>query len=470
MPSKAKYYIGTMIAAGAAVLLLNLPGLAPTNWPAFLVCVALAAILSPLKLRLPGMDGTYAPSFIPVLYGIANLGLPETLAIGLTVALAQSYINSKKRPTPVQVAFNAANLVLSIGVCFLVKGLLLGAGLAATDPVVGVLIAGLYFGVNTGVVSGVLSLLQGKTLSDVTESWYVWSFPYYLAGAAAVNLVASGLGGMRWEGVVVLVALLGLLHFYCGLAEGGHSSPLRQGDVTDLPGAARLCLIVVLAGAAIVLAASVVSREPINGFRFAAIMGLTVVASALKVRLPGLESSISLGFVVLLFAVVELSPGEVCLLAAAALVQCLWSPGHRIRPVQAAFSVGSLVLASGLAASAVRVMGPSLNGSLAGQVGLATVLLYGANTLIVSTMLAIVEHQGVGAIWRRSHFWVFPYYLVGAAAAALLVSTSRANGWLPALLVLPTMALVYVSYRVQVNCHAGQPEPSQDACPKPTAA
>ena len=453
MTKQAQYYVGSMIAAGAVILLFNLPFLAPANGLAFALAVLLAGVLAPLKLRLPGMEGTYAPTFVPILYGIAHLSLAETLIIGMITALAGSYINAQKRPAPVQVAFNAANLALSIGICFGAEGLMSKVGLTNSTPAVTVLTAGLYFVVNTGVVSGVLALLQGKTLAEVTATWYVWSFPYYLAGAAAVNLATPGFSGVSWEGVMVLIVLLVLLHFYCGLAEGAPRGQLAPAEAASRPAGASAFLLAVLSLATLAVAFGVFSLEPTDGARFAALLGLTIVASALKVRLPGLDGTVSLGFVLLLAAVADLAFGEVTILATvASLVQCLWRPVRRPQPIKVAFSAGSVVLASAVAFGVVRVwLAPALDGSLAGQLGLATVLFYGTNTLLVSTMLSLAASQPLGTIWRRSHFWVFPYYLVGAAAAALLVSTSRTNGWVPALMVLPTMILVFVSYRMQVG-------------------
>ena len=454
MPKKAKYYVGSIVFAGAVLLLASLPGLAPASYPAFLICLAVAAAVAPLKLRLPGMEGTYAPTFVPILYGMAHLSLSETLLIGLTVALAGSYINAQKRPTPVQVAFNGGNLALSIGICFLTAGLLRQAGgLSASVPAVAVLLAGLYFVANTGLVSGVLSLLQGKTLAEVSASWYVWTLPYYLTGAAAVTVSTPGAGGMRWEGAILVLALLSLLHFYCGLAERTQRDRLTGEGQTAMPGSARAFLAVVLIAAGCAAAIGLASPGSADPVRLASMLALTAILSALKVRLPGLEGSVSLGVVVLLSAVIELSLFEVSMVAAVgSLVLCLWSPAHRPKLVQVAFSVASFVLAGAIAFGAVRLaVTPAIGESLMGQLGAAAAILYLTNTLLVSTMLCLVQAEPLTAVLRRSHFWVFPYYLVGAAAAAILVSTSRAYGWMPSLLVLPTMVLVFVSYRIQVK-------------------
>ena len=84
-----------------------------------------------------------------------------------------------------------ANLILSIGLCFLVAHGLAGRGLPGHQPAVLALIACVFFVINTVLVSGVLSLLQGSPMKEVCQQWYLWSFPYYLIGAAVVGLLPA---------------------------------------------------------------------------------------------------------------------------------------------------------------------------------------------------------------------------------------------------------------------------------------
>ena len=274
----------------------------------------------------------------------------------------------------------------------------------------------------------------------------------YVVGGAAVTLTPAGLGGGHWEGFLVLVALLTLIHFYCGLAERQNRDVLHDGNRIELAGPARAFLYSVLGIATVVFILGWTWREPIDLLRFSTMLALIMILAALKVRLPGMPGTMSLGFVVLLACVVELSLWEVSLLAAVgALVQSLWFPAHRPKPVQVAFSAASMVLATAAAFAAVRLMfAPALNGFLGGQLVVASLFLYGTNTLLVSSMVCLAQHQSLAAIWRRTHFWIFPYYVVGATAAAIVVSTSRTHGWIVSLLVIPTTVLVYVSYRSQV--------------------
>ena len=85
--------------------------------------------------------------------------------------------------------FNSANLTLSAGSCLLGYAFL--ADRIPYLPAILCAMVALYFAINTLLVSGILSLVQGKPLSSVCEAWYLWSFVYYLAGAAAMGLAMS---------------------------------------------------------------------------------------------------------------------------------------------------------------------------------------------------------------------------------------------------------------------------------------
>jgi hypothetical protein len=77
--------------------------------------------------------------------------------------------------------------------------------------------------------------------------------------------------------------------------------------------------------------------------------------------------------------------------------------------------------------------------------------LYGCNTLLVASVLALIEGKPLGSAWQLCYFWSLPYYLVGAAVAGLMAATSRTVDWQASLLILPLMGLVYISYRMQLQ-------------------
>jgi len=66
-----------------------------------------------------------------------------------------------------------------------------------------------------------------------------------------------------------------------------------------------------------------------DGRQFFAFLLTAVVASALKVRLAGVEGTTSVGFLFVLIGIVDLSTGDAILVAAVSVaVQCLWRPAR----------------------------------------------------------------------------------------------------------------------------------------------
>src|ERR1700719_3912304 len=77
--------------------------------------------------------------------------------------------------------------------------------------------------------------------------------------------------------------------------------------------------------------------------RFIHCLVLAVLASTFKVRLPGMQSSISLNFVVFIIGIGALSLGETLLVAvSSALMQSLWRPRTRPKAIQVLFNAAVL--------------------------------------------------------------------------------------------------------------------------------
>jgi hypothetical protein len=241
MTRTAKTYIYGVIGAGGLVFawsLINRPPADPWLWALY---TALAVLASIVKVRLPGMDATYSLSFLCLLYGVAHLSLGQTLTAACVGAVAQCLLNKKRTSTPIQIAFSAANLIVSVGVCFFIARVWLTAGLVHYLPAVLALIACVYFIVNTVIVSGVLSLIQNKPLGAICQEWYVWSFPCYLAGVILVGLLPAPGYSVPGEAWLALLPMVYLVHFFVGLARSRATSQ-AVGDQPNaaLPRAARL--------------------------------------------------------------------------------------------------------------------------------------------------------------------------------------------------------------------------------------
>jgi hypothetical protein len=463
MRRSAKIYIFGVIGAGGLVLACALAAWSPTLSGSCVIFTALAVLASAIKLRLPGVEGTWSPSFLFLLYGVAHFSLAETLIAGCAAAVAQSLLNTKTRATLTQVLFNAANVVVSLGACFLIGRVWLAAGEAHYLPAVMAAVAFTWFVVNTVLVSGVLSLLHGKPLGEVCAQWYVWSFPWYLVGVTLVGLVPAPGQAVSPEAWLILLPVVCLVHFFMGLAEGKTSSGTFANQTNaPLPRGAQIYFMGVLTVGVILLTAAAFGWQSRNAARFVVYLALAVMASTFKIPLPRMQGTITPAFVLLLAAIAQLSFAETAVMAAiTGAVQVLWRPARPPMLAQVLFNPACLAVSAAFAWVVSRVALEPLPGHpVVGVLLVSTLVLYGSNTVIVAAMLALVERKALGAIWQLCYFWSLPYYLVGAAAAGVMTATSRAADWLPSLLVLPLMALVYVSYRAQLGQAVSRSEPT----------
>jgi hypothetical protein len=184
--------------------------------------------------------------------------------------------------------------------------------------------------------------------------------------------------------------------------------------------------------------------------RYLACLALACIASTLKVRLPGLHGTISVNFVFILIALTQLSLGETLTIAlAATLVQCFWRPKTRPKIVQVLFNASTIMISTALAYAALHSV-PG-QGHILIALAPAATIFFVLNTGMISLVLALLSNSTLIAVWKQCHLWAFPYYLVGAAIAAMVGHASETVGWRLSLLALPAMYLVYSCYKLCVS-------------------
>jgi len=204
MPNLAKAYIATIGALATAVLGMMAYRWNPQNLGRFVLFFTLAMVASTMKIRLPGLKTSISLNFVFILIGLALFSFSETVLIGLGGALVQSLWRPLQRPKAVQVFFNGACLTVCTAAAFWAAHALpgmVGSSSAAAMMTVG---ACVYVVLNTGLVSLVISLVEGQSLKQLWPHCYEWTFPYFLVGAAIAGL-ASAAGQGRNFGVTLLV-------------------------------------------------------------------------------------------------------------------------------------------------------------------------------------------------------------------------------------------------------------------------
>ena len=187
--------------------------------------------------------------------------------------------------------------------------------------------------------------------------------------------------------------------------------------------------------------------------RFVCYLAVAVLASGLKVQLPGIDGTMSVNFLFILLGVLELSLPETLLIGCtASLVQSVWQARKRLDPVKVLFNVaGMMANASALTYLSYHWLVARFGSNKPILLMVAALVFFFANTLPISIVIALTEGKSSRKVWSECYFWSFPYYLVGAAAVGLVGIVNRSAGWETSLLVLPLIYWVYRSYRLYLG-------------------
>lgn len=190
-----------------------------------------------------------------------------------------------------------------------------------------------------------------------------------------------------------------------------------------------------------------------NSLRFASFLAVALGASLFKVRLPGIQATMSANFLFILVGILDLSYPETLLMGClGGLVQSLWQAKPRPRVIQILFNFANLALSISLAHLV-------FHSQIAYKLGLRWPLLLAAasttyfamNTMSVSGIIAMTERRNPILVWKECYLWSFPYYLLGALIAGGVSIINRSLGWQVAILVLPVVYWIYRSYRTYLD-------------------
>jgi len=181
--------------------------------PVKFVCYLIAALLaSSLKVVLPGIEGTLSVNFLFTLLGILELSLPETLLIGLASTLAQFYWKPARPLKLVQLVFNLSQVTVSSAVAYGAYKLVVIYVLHAPGPLALLVAAITHFACNTGAMSTIIGLTEDKPITKVWTEIYLWSFPYYMVGAAAAGLVNFLNRHIGWQSSLLVLPPIYLMY------------------------------------------------------------------------------------------------------------------------------------------------------------------------------------------------------------------------------------------------------------------
>ncbi len=206
--------------------------------------------------------------------------------------------------------------------------------------------------------------------------------------------------------------------------------------------------VIVLSGLA-VLTNGVLHPSSANLVRFLSFLAVACVAARLKVKLPGLTGNMSVNLPFILVAAAELSSSEALAVACfSTLVQCLPRGAQKFNMAQVIFNFSNMALAVG---ATRMVLGSSaLNASADSHVRLlcfSAAAFFIVNTASVAIIISLTESKNALKVWGNIFQLSFPYFVLSAGVATLVLIAAKQIGWQLPLFVLPIMFGVFSSYK-----------------------
>jgi diguanylate cyclase (GGDEF)-like protein/putative nucleotidyltransferase with HDIG domain len=208
--------------------------------------------------------------------------------------------------------------------------------------------------------------------------------------------------------------------------------------------------MLVLAGFSASLAWHVPSQ---NWTHFYVYLVVVLLSSGMKVAMPKGDGTMSVNFPFILLCVAQLSPGQAMMLACLSVfAQCRIRVLKPFTFVQIAFNLAN-VANSTMAAWLTFKLAQRWHVELAPALAASALAYFFANTLAVSVVIGWSKGESPLKVWRREFPWYLPFYLVGAALAAIAYVIGERWGWMSSLLLIPLVYTIYRAYQSQLAVH-----------------
>ena len=220
-----------------------------------------------------------------------------------------------------------------------------------------------------------------------------------------------------------------------------------------MPIRAKVFIAITAAIGAVELGAACLNWHSNDLLKFACYLLIAVLASTMKVKLPGIDSTMSVHFLFVLLGVLELSLAETMVIGfAAALLQSVWKNKRRSEPVKVIFNVFTLTSnAIFLTYYAYHLSAELLRNSFPLLLLVTALTYFLSNTVPLAIIISLCEKRPLRGMWMETYFWGLPFNLVGAAVVGFVSFANRYIGWQNALLIVPIMYGIFRSYQLYLG-------------------
>src|ERR1044071_4444989 len=120
---------------------------------------------------------------------------------------------------------------------------------------------------------------------------------------------------------------------------------------------AKAYIACILAGGLVCLADAMTHWSCAEPFHYVCHLAIALVASGLKVTLPGMTSTMSVSYVFVLLSMIDFTYPETMVVACLAIAaQSLWRPKYRPKVLQLSFNLASMAIAVSVGSAIYHVL------------------------------------------------------------------------------------------------------------------
>ncbi len=198
---------------------------------------------------------------------------------------------------------------------------------------------------------------------------------------------------------------------------------------------------------------------------YAGFLTAALLTSAMKVSLPGIKGTISVGYIFVLFSLTRFSLPETTVLAVTAcLAQCLWKPKQKVKIIEISFTVATIAGAVYLSYQLYHGFGGAKPSEVVSilLLFLATAVYFFLSTVWIAAAIGLTTRRGISLVWKEAYLWSLPYYLLGASILVVVEALAPRIGTQWLLVAVPLVYGLYRTFRMYVGRLEDERKHAQD--------
>ncbi len=213
MSPRVRAYFYCVVGIGLFLFSNGLSQFTPTDFQQFFAYFALGMLSATWRVKVPGVPVNVSPVFAFVLIGIANYSLGEALIIACGSTLVQCMWRPPEKRNARKILFNVSAVAIGVTIAYNPSHFVLSEGLDHAPRMLP-LAALVFFIINTGLVSGMIALMEQEAFRAVWRNMTQYLIWYYVAGGllATLIIIANRLGG--WQAGLFITPFLYLAYQY----------------------------------------------------------------------------------------------------------------------------------------------------------------------------------------------------------------------------------------------------------------